>query len=59
VEIAFGVERAVDGALAAPGPALVEFMIEQEANVFPMVPPGGSLSEAIENAPAAEPLVPV
>jgi acetolactate synthase I/II/III large subunit len=59
VESASGVERAVDGALAAPGPALVEFMIEQEANVFPMVPPGGSLSEAIENAPAAEPLVPV
>ena len=24
-----------------PGPALVEFLIEQEANVFPMIPPGG------------------
>ncbi|HYS62185.1 MAG TPA: biosynthetic-type acetolactate synthase large subunit, partial [Gemmatimonadales bacterium] len=35
-----------------PGPALVEFMIEQEANVFPMIPPGGSLSEPIETAPA-------
>src|SRR5256884_6555595 len=34
-----------------PGPALVEFMIEQEANVFPMIPPGGSLSEPIETAP--------
>src|SRR2546422_9430720 len=34
------------------GPALVEFVIEQEANVYPMIPPGGSLSEPIENAPA-------
>jgi len=34
------------------GPALVEFVIEQEANVYPMIPPGGSLSEPIETAPA-------
>ena len=27
-------------AMAQPGPALVEFLIEQEANVFPMIPPG-------------------
>jgi acetolactate synthase-1/2/3 large subunit len=38
-------------ATAAPGPALVEFVIAQEANVFPMIPPGGSLSEPIEAAP--------
>jgi hypothetical protein len=31
-------------------------MIEQEANVFPMIPPGGSLSEPIEGE-AATPLV--
>jgi len=43
---------AVGRANAEPGPALVEFMIEQEANVFPMIPPGGSLSEPIEAAPA-------
>jgi acetolactate synthase-1/2/3 large subunit len=42
----------VGRANAQPGPALVEFMIEQEANVFPMIPPGGSLSEPIEAAPA-------
>ena len=35
------------------GPALVEFVIEQEANVYPMIPPGGSLSEPIETAPAS------
>ncbi len=43
----------VDGllraALAHEGPALVEFLIEQEANVFPMIPPGASLSEPIES----------
>jgi acetolactate synthase I/II/III large subunit len=43
-------------AMAVPGPALVEFLIEQEANVFPMIPPGASLSEAIESEPT--PLVP-
>jgi acetolactate synthase-1/2/3 large subunit len=46
------VEDAVSSASAAPGPALLEFMIEQEANVFPMIPPGGSLSEPIEGEPA-------
>jgi acetolactate synthase-1/2/3 large subunit len=51
----FRVERAdqVDGvvraALAHDGPALVEFLLEQEANVFPMIPPGASLSEPIES----------
>jgi len=39
---------AVGRATADPGPALVEFVIEQEANVYPMIPPGGSLSEPIE-----------
>jgi acetolactate synthase-1/2/3 large subunit len=45
--------EAVAGANATPGPALVEFVIEQEANVFPMIRPGGSLSEPIEAAPAS------
>ena len=49
-------EGVVADAAAEPGPVLVEFMIEQEANVFPMIPPGGSLSEPIEGEPAA-PLV--
>ncbi len=42
----------VAAAAAEPGPVLVEFMIEQEANVFPMIPPGGSLSEPIEGEAA-------
>ena len=37
---------------ATPGPTLVELVIEQEANVFPMIVPGGSLSEPLEAAPA-------
>ena len=36
---------AVAAALRDPGPALIEFVIEQEANVYPMIPPGASLSE--------------
>jgi acetolactate synthase-1/2/3 large subunit len=52
------VDAAVREANAQPGPALVEFLIEQEANVFPMIPPGASLSEPIEGEPAAPRLVP-
>ncbi|MDX2193845.1 MAG: biosynthetic-type acetolactate synthase large subunit [Gemmatimonadales bacterium] len=37
---------------ATDGPCLVEFMIEEEANVLPMIPPGGSLSDALEEVPA-------
>jgi acetolactate synthase-1/2/3 large subunit len=51
------VEEAVGEAIAQPGPALVEFLIEQEANVFPMIPPGASLSEPIDGEPAAPRLV--
>jgi len=45
------VTDALRQANAAPGPALVELVIEQEANVFPMIVPGGSLSEPLEAAP--------
>jgi acetolactate synthase-1/2/3 large subunit len=58
VERGAQVDEAVREAIAHPGPALVEFLIEQEANVFPMIPPGASLSEPIEGEPAAPRLVP-
>ncbi len=58
VESGAEVDDAVREAIAYPGPALVEFLIEQEANVFPMIPPGASLSEPIEGEPAAPRLVP-
>jgi acetolactate synthase I/II/III large subunit len=57
VDSADRADSAVRAAMAAPGPTLVEFVIEQEANVYPMIPPGGSLSEPIEGEPAP-PLVP-
>ena len=49
VEHGAQVEPALQGALDHEGPALIEFLIEQEANVFPMIPPGASLSEPIES----------
>ncbi|HSR90508.1 MAG TPA: biosynthetic-type acetolactate synthase large subunit [Gemmatimonadales bacterium] len=52
VEHARQIEEAVARALRDPGPALVEFVIEQEANVFPMIPPGATLSDPIESEPA-------
>ena len=52
VEDARQLPEIVERANATPGPALIEFVIEQEANVFPMIPPGASLSEPIEAEPA-------
>jgi acetolactate synthase-1/2/3 large subunit len=52
VERADEIATAIDAALRTDGPALVEFVIEQEANVFPMIPPGATLSDVIESAPA-------
>jgi acetolactate synthase I/II/III large subunit len=52
VEDARETDAVLRAALRTDGPALVEFMIEQEANVFPMIPPGASLSEPIEGEPA-------
>ena len=31
------------------GPFLIEFVVERETNVFPMVPPGGSLADTLED----------
>jgi acetolactate synthase-1/2/3 large subunit len=58
IDSAEGLEDAVRAAVERPGPALLEFMIEQEANVFPMIPPGATLSDAIEDEPAPVRLVP-
>ena len=52
VETGAQIAGAIEAALRDPGPALIEFVIEQEANVYPMIPPGASLSEVIETAPA-------
>ena len=44
---------AIQQAAAATGSFLIDFRIEPEENVYPMVPPGGSLAEVIE-APKKE-----
>ena len=44
---------AIEQAMAAQGPFLIDFMIEPEENVYPMVPPGAALSEVLE-APKEE-----
>jgi acetolactate synthase-1/2/3 large subunit len=38
-------KNAIEHALKTDGPALIEFLVEKEENVFPMVPPGLSLKD--------------
>lgn len=40
-------------AKAHDGPFLIEFVVDQQANVYPMVPPGGSLADTIEDPAVA------
>ena len=44
----------VDGAIAAawddPGVVVIDFQVEREANVFPIVPQGNSISEMLTEA---------
>lgn len=37
--------KIIDKALKIKGPALIEFIVEPEENVFPMMPPGAALAE--------------
>ncbi|HEY55098.1 MAG TPA: biosynthetic-type acetolactate synthase large subunit [Dehalococcoidia bacterium] len=39
---------AIQKAMEEPGPFLIDFNIEPEENVYPMVPPGAALSEVLE-----------
>lgn len=41
------VRPAIEQALNTPGPVIIDFHVDPEENVFPMVPPGGSLHEMI------------
>ncbi len=43
-EVAPAIARAMDH----PGPFVIDFAVEPEENVYPMVPPGKSLSETVE-----------
>ena len=46
------VTEAVEQAMAIDGPVIIDFVMEQEANVFPMVPPGKGNITMIHRAPA-------
>jgi acetolactate synthase-1/2/3 large subunit len=39
---------AIEQAMAYDGPFLIDFMVEPEENVYPMVPPGAALAEVLE-----------
>lgn len=39
---------AIKQAMEHPGPFLIDFKVEPEENVYPMIPPGGTYSEIIE-----------
>ena len=41
------VEPAIEKAMAADSPFLIEFVVEPEENVYPMVPPGEPLSKVL------------
>jgi len=45
---------AIDEAMAFPGPVLVDFVVEPEGNVWPMVPAGASLAETIDHPDTAK-----
>jgi acetolactate synthase-1/2/3 large subunit len=42
------VEPAIQRALSHPGPVLIDFQVEEMENCYPMVPPGASLAETID-----------
>lgn len=42
------VDEAIEWAQSIDGPALIEFVVNQEENVYPMIPSGGSFREMIE-----------
>ena len=47
------VRTAIERAMAYDGPALVDFVVEEEENVYPMIPAGQTIQELIEE-PAPE-----
>ena len=45
VEHKIDVVPAIEQAMATDGPFLIDFKVEPEENVYPMVPPGAAISE--------------
>jgi acetolactate synthase-1/2/3 large subunit len=44
------VRPAIDEAIKIPGPVVLNFMVDREENVMPMVPAGAAISEMIMEA---------
>ncbi|MBK9944740.1 MAG: biosynthetic-type acetolactate synthase large subunit [Kouleothrix sp.] len=53
VERVTDVEGAIETANATDGPVLIDFRVEREVNVWPMVPQGKSIGEMITGTPQA------
>jgi len=51
VEYSKEVIPAIQAAMEHEGPFLIDFVIEPEENVYPMVPPGASLAQLLEESP--------
>ena len=43
-----GANKAIKDALSHDGPVLVDFIVDENEDVFPMVEPGASLAETVE-----------
>jgi acetolactate synthase-1/2/3 large subunit len=54
VDVVGDVEGAIAEAWDHPGPVLIDFRVEREANVFPIVPQGKSIGEMMVSADRAE-----
>ena len=48
------VDNAITDAMKHDGPVLIDFMVDHEENVYPMIPPGESVQEIVEE-PTEEP----
>ncbi|HLE82019.1 MAG TPA: biosynthetic-type acetolactate synthase large subunit, partial [Dehalococcoidia bacterium] len=42
------VASAIEKAMSHPGPVLIDFVVEEDENCYPMVPPGAALDETID-----------
>jgi acetolactate synthase-1/2/3 large subunit len=45
------VESSIEAALAHPGAVLIDFQVEDVEDCYPMMPPGVSLSDTIDQPP--------
>jgi len=51
------VDAAIEEAYATDGPVLIDFQVEREVNVFPMVPQGNSIGEMMTEAPTRDKII--